>query len=680
MSKPVALLAVLVGTGCTTGENAGTHRDGSPEPPADLSIAVGARVRLDIENCHRPYDETTVCIDSYSEEVDTVTTTGDAFTFGPYTPDGALNGTMEVEAVHLGDSTIVVTYKNGSRPPRIRTLRAVRITDTDLSVGCENGWKPEPYLVAPGASFSFAVQAMSGSIEIASGELELVSAPDFTLGPSPTVRSDFLATAPLVPGPYTWTLAGGRTVPFLVFDASTLGLSLTAAQDAQGVTAVTVQTKFATTPICVGGSGVGLGIVEVTQGGCLPLIGGVEIVGPMPVDLKSALTFNLSTPTPAACTVAVSLNGAALGTGTFDAQPAPVNRTISESDGLPIPSSGVTFTAKPARVNDCNDSLSDGNCDGIVDEYPLLPPLDGDCYLDSEWAIEQRDGTGDANDIIGEDDLIGVGLATELRMRIQGEFLGQETITIGPPIHPTYSLIPEGKVELEELGCSMDGDGLVLKVTPLASAYTQVFLRADNLDDSAWVTIRATAVDRMKVPGLPPPTVSPSTESARPDCFVGSEITLGPVAFEGQGKTLRGVTPVTITSNSPTALLRSWRLYTGSTPGTTVTVAAPAVEQSQVFQVVDSSAISKISGLSDTTITSALETCLNLVPTSSHGALCGTPPLRPRLTISGTAFAIGRSEYMSNLCLRGIAAGKSSFSASWGNARAEATWTYAPSR
>jgi hypothetical protein len=387
----------------------------------------------------------------------------------------------------------------------------------------------------------------------------------------------------------------------------------------------------------------------------------------------------LSTPAPATCTVAVYLDGGLPFTASFEALPPATAPTSAR--GEPIPAAGLTLTPTPPKLGACGGSLSDGNCDGIIDDYPL-PPLDGDCYLDSEWSIEQHDGTGSSNDGIGDKDLIGVGLATELRLLIHGEFLGQDLITIGPPINPKYTLLPDGAVALAELGCSTSQRNKVVQVTPLAAGNTQLFLRADNLDDTAWVTIRAAAIDRIVVAGLPKRSAYAGT-TAWADCFTGASLD-AEVTYETSGGTvLRGVAPITISSDSPSATLetvgasvRTSTLYTGDVPGTSITIAAPAAQQTQVIEVVDASAITGIIGLSSATVTSSSpEHCAELKPNGARGEICGPLPSRARLTVTGKAFGV-RTNGFGSFCLHGIAAGKATLTATWGSATAQATWEY----
>jgi hypothetical protein len=650
-----------------------SDRDPDPPPTPDLVVAVGARVTVTIDRCGTPSSAATICVDFDPQEVTSVNVKSDRFEIGAYTLDG-WRGQLEVHARRVGDADLQVRL-SGFHGDEVRTLRirAAEITRTELVIRCEARPRaPEIFAVVAGAVLDFSTRALAGETEVASGDLELVTAPGFTLtAPGDDGRQ---ATVPGAAGDYTWTLVGGSTVDFRIYDAADLGLALATSGGAP--TFVTVSPVVGAVPICqhVGDL---RARVEVVSGGCLPAMAYAEVVGPLPLDLRDGpADLELATAAATTCTVEARLDSGAVVSAAFDAAPAAAPR--APVWGEPLLGDGVTIAFPLPPESSCSGSLSDGDCDGVIDNFPF-PPTDGDCYMNSEWSIRNRDGSRSDTDEIQETESLGIGLSTELRLLIRGFVLGFIPITVGPPINLDLSVSPSGALTLDPLGCSASTRDLAYRLVALQEGPIAMTFHADNLGDTGRRTIRARAIARPTFATLDEETDA-TLAGSLVEVFPASELLASVGYAASDGTPLRGTAPVRVTSDSTTALgTDTGRIFTGLDPGPTVAIIAPSAgSQQQTIRVVGASAIAGVSGLTDETVTYTPNRCVKLSPLGTGGLpIHGRRPTRPRLTLTGDAFVMGRS-YRGEFCLAGFAFGSATVALTWGTGQVQATWTYAP--
>lgn len=642
------------------------------EEPAALVLAVGARVTLHLDRCGLS-EGRRVCTDLDPREITSVTVDDEAFEVGPLQIDD-WQTEVSLRATRPGQARLTIGDATGRQTEQI-WVRAAEVTHAELEVGCE-GHVQDRSAVAVRAEtrLGFRVQAMAGATPLLSGDLELVEAEGFAL--TPPGDGPRYATAPAQTGSYQWSWAGDRGMSFTVYQAEELEPTLAGQVGEDGATVVTVGRTVGGVEVCAHGRDERV-TIQVTSGPCLPATSYAQVVGPMPVNLgNQPWSFTLATTVTGVCSVEVRLDAGRAVTATFSVQPAEAEAAVT---GRLIGEQGAEIADAPPSIGSCTGSLSDGDCDGEVDYVPV--PVDGDCYINSNWSFDHRDGTGGSDDAIGENDYIGVGLRTELRMLIVADALALFPLTIGPPQNLQYAISPDGALELASLGCSERERHQVFSLVARESSpfwrSHSLELEADNLDDTAELSFRARAVETAvfntaDLDGWGGPVAS----AADVDFFTGSHAGIH-VEYRGGGARLRGTAPVLVTSDSPTAALSSSIVYTGDTPGTTITLTspvAPAATGAQRIRVRAVADIGDIGGFEFNVKTAQGEQhCADVYPrVSTIGRIYGKRPL-PRLSLSGTAYVMGEGR-PGEFCLAAFAAGASQVTLSWGDVSRERTW------
>lgn len=164
------------------------------------------------------------------------------------------------------------------------------------------------------------------------------------------------------------------------------------------------------------------------------------------------------------------------------------------------------------------------------------------------------------------------------------------------------------------------------------------------------------------------------------EVFTRSQLSWAIRYERNSGRVLAGVAPVHVVSDLPDngSTADELVLVTGSLPHA-LTFSTPMASQTQQVLVRDATAITAVGGLTDVTLAKGKQQCLDkLVSVGALGAtIQGTPPTRPRLSISGDAWVVS-PERLRDLCLEAVATGTSTLEVSWGNGSTSHAWTVTP--
>lgn len=623
--------------------------DDMPEPVPAVVIAVGATVNPKLEQglCDYPRFGY-LCVDAYPDDITNVTVDSDAFTVGQPVGD-VFDKTIQITAHRAGDATLTFTTSNIIRTETVTVLiRAAEIDSTSLSLGCGN--QPgEQVGITPSVKIRFEAIAMAGEQQLLTGNMEIVTAPGFTL--TPPQDNQRFADAPAELGTYEWQLAGGTTQSFLIYDYAELQPVLAKSFDQYYVDGrVGNNVK-----VCVHGRKE-RAMVEVASGTCRPSFGYGEVVGPMPLSLGSAVTFGLVSDVAESCTLTATMESTGHTTSaTFDATVEPP----LVASGTPIGAAPMTFQPRGTQGDDCSGSLTDGDCDGHL-EYPPIP-TDADCYIDSDWEYTHLDGPSGSTPV-GANDYVGVGLTTEMRFKVVAKIVGLIPFDVGPPQNFVIDHSPD-ELEFTSLGCQGSEEVVALKALTSASIIGHaISLSASNLDDVEDTRVRTKAIDRIEWGGRPGFTAV---------YWQGTEAGSTPTYFSGSTQ-LRGRAAYSI--ESPTnAVLVAGGGFSGNV-GDDVTlrsVAAPSLTQHVVF--VDATSVSSITDFAFNEIGNLdQELCTMPKPSTGSATIYGKGP-KPKISITGPAFTMG-SDFNGRMCLFGYQEGASDITLTWGTHSETRNW------
>lgn len=649
------VLACLALSGCFFGFGGGDDVGGDDAPPAPtpaIVIAVGASVTpiLDQYGCSGTTQFGHLCVDGSTSDITNVTVDSDAFSVGPVT-DADYNKVLPITAHRAGDAHLRFEITTIIRTEYVDVLiRAAEIERTELAASCEDFTSgAEPRLaVASGVRFGVESMAFAGDDRLLLGTMELVEQADgFTLSePSDNGRS---VIAPAAVGTYTWRLFGGGEKTFVVYDVADLEPTLTAA-----TAGIVVGRKVGDVKVCAHGRAERT-MITVTSGACRAATDFAEIVGPMPIALPGQNYFELVADTAQSCELTATIESTGhVATGTFTATAPEV-----------VPPTGTLIDATPVSLQsgsygmgaDCGGSLTDGDCDGVL-EYPPVP-YDGDCYIDSDWETEFSDFNG----VIGDNEFVGTGLTVVLRLKVVANILGLVPFDVGPPqnlvLHYTSS-----ELDVASIGCANNAERIAIK--PLQSASIlghSLGWEASNLDDDGDMRIRVKDVTGMGIDG----------HAGSQLYYQNSTFVAAPTYFNGSSE-LRGVAPVTI-EGIGNARRTGSQISIGDA-GSRVTLSAAGM--TQIISSVDETAFTGIRNFNfNDSVQRGLNLCKDLPPTGGNNQdIRGDIP-KPRLSLSGPAFTIGRG-LAGQFCLFGYAVGQSAVTVSWGSFSQTRNWTVQP--
>ncbi|MFP2903991.1 hypothetical protein ACLESD_02730 [Pyxidicoccus sp. 3LFB2] len=667
------LVLALSSVGC------GREGPGSDEDDAQvLTLPVGAEVLVSVGECLVGVPPLRVCPDQDVATLVSVSMSGDRFELGEQRVEAGA-ALIRMKAKSEGRGKLTVEYLDPTGAPQTveAWFRAMTVTETRISVHCDDPGYRAVNPVLAGSRFVFDIEARSGNTSLTVGALSLVDAPGFALTQQMDGRG--VAVAPSEPGTYAWALTGGGTQEFLVYAPETLALTLTEEPArARQPRAIVVGTTVEGHSVCTHRRGE-TATVTVTGEGCAPVLSGVEIAGPMPLGLTGR-GFRFELVGQGACDV-----DARLGTGQGVTRSFPGASLDGGSPpvlGSVISDGGTELVAEIPRGDDCPGSVSDGKC-----EYPWL--LDGDCYIDSDWRIEHRDPAVADGGVLREEQPVGVGLTTKLLLSLELG-LSPVPISLGAPQNLTFeqdpawdwSVFPPGPSKgLAIEGGRCVGSRMVMTVKPLAEGTHGLSFRADNLDDEGELDIDARKVDRIAY-ALRDEAGSPVRQGPAVELFVRSKAKVAASYARASGTVLHGIAPLRIATDTPEARSSVGApddLATGTVPHT-LTVSSALGADILSIQVRDASAITGIKGLEAESLSEGMVKCVKAFAPLGEGGvvILGRPPTRPRATLSGGSLAFNRKSFSDGLCLEGVAPGSAAVQLTWGSAAVERTWTVVP--
>ncbi|MFP2926196.1 hypothetical protein ACLESO_13450 [Pyxidicoccus sp. 3LG] len=642
-----------------------------------LTFPVGAEVLVSVGECLVGSPPLRVCPDEDVATLVRVSMSDDRFELGEQRVEaGAALIRMRAKAEGRGKLTVEYLDPTGASHTVEAWFQAMTVTETRVSVLCDEFDYRAVHPVPAGSRFGFDLQASAGDTSLTVGDLSLVDAPGFVLKQQVDGKGE--ALAPAEPGTYSWALAGGGTLEFLVYAPETLELTLTEEPArAKQPRAIVLGTTAGGHSVCIHDRGE-TATVTVAGNQCAPVLSGVEIAGPLPLSLAGR-AFRFELVGRETCDVDARLGDGrgltrSFSAGGLEEGPPPVLGSV-------IPDGGTELAAEIPRGGDCPGSVSDGRC-----EYPWF--LDGDCYIDSDWRIEHRDPTPDGG-VLGEDHLVGVGLTTKLLLSLE---LGVSPvpISLGAPQNLTFeqdpawdwTVFPPGpSAGLALQGGTCVGSRMVMTVKPLAEGTHGLSFHAENLDDTGELDIEARKVDRIAYT-LRAEAGSPAQRGPSVELFVRSKATVAASYTRASGTVLHGLAPLRIATDTPEALSSVSApdvLASGAVPHT-LTVSSPLGADTLTIQVREASAITDIRGLEAQTLPGGTAKCAAaFAPLGVGGVvILGQAPTRPRVTLSGDSLVFSRRSFSEGLCLEGLAPGSSTVRLTWGSATVERAWTVVP--
>lgn len=583
---------------------------------------------------------------------------------------------VTVKAAKVGTSLVTAQTRDATGAQKTVTawLEVKTMTHSRVSVTCEQG-PPfrQVFAVAPGSGFDFSAVGYADEDELETGALPLFEANGFTLQQT---GSGTRATAPMATGSYPWTLVGGATLDFRVFDASTTAVQLTLTpQRSEPRPLLMLELLAGQDPVCTAGPPL-RATLSVTSGACFPVVTGVQLRGAVPLVLGPRRVALELEGDGQPCTVSVQLAGGQ--TFSLMGSPPRVGVPGVSPTGPVLTPAGFEVGLSPGGMGVvCTDGLSDGRCSHIYD---------GDCYVDSDWVIEHTAvAVPDAGTLLGERDAVGVGLRTGIRLRVVIDLPILPDIVVGPPKNlmwrNNHLFVLPGRAAVQDHRCPAPGVDKFhsLSVTPEASGSHHFEFRAENLNDVGRLSFDAydvTGVTWRLQDGDQHVSTASSTE-----VFVRS-LVLPTVGYQGAGgRLLRGAGPLRFAADSPDGGSRASgpSVITGEVPHE-VTISSPLAGPPATLLVRDASAITGIGNFDASTLKVGGVECAG--PLVALGVLgrpvLGTAPVAPTLEVlqGGLALATGSAE--GSVCFTGTTPGPAMLKVDWGGASVTRTWQINP--
>lgn len=639
-----------------------------PKNVEPMLLAVGAQVDLRVTNgCG---NTRVICTKAAVATVESVTSEASDI----------------VEVVQRAEAVVTVLAKtpgvtrlnaqfvdaDGTRRVTTAWVEVKALTHSTVSVNCEFFTPGRPvHPVSPGATFTFDARGFADDDELDTGALPLFEAPGFSLEGDSSSQTQ--ATAPTTPGDHAWTLVGGRTVQFKVYEAA--GVSV-------GLRVDVVRSKprpELTAELLVDGvsSCVHTGRVPVwlsaTSGGCFPVVADLELRGAVPVDLGRGMVKLELEGDGQPCTFTARLADGR-STSVMATPPRLWPTVMSTPQGRPLHPGGVDFPVPTSSGVACTGSLSDGKCSNLYD---------GDCYVDSDWVVQHLAvELPDAGSVLTDRDDVGVGLATGLRLRVEIPIPILPNIVVGPPKNlmwrTNHLFVLPGRVAVTDGLCSADRFHN-LTVIPEVSGRHGFEFRAENLNDVGVFSFDAYEVGR----------VTWRMQDARrhvstfdtTEAFVRSTLLPMPGYESSARRLLRGEGPLRFSADSPDAGSRAsgGSLYTGEVPHE-VTVASPLAGPASTVHVRDVTGIVGIGNFDARTVKVGERACLEeFVPLGLQARrILGSAPVRPSLEVQGSGLVFAALEAGSPACLIGVAPDMATLKVDWGAASVSRTWQIVP--
>ncbi|MDP1919278.1 MAG: hypothetical protein Q8L14_23715 [Myxococcales bacterium] len=639
-----------------------------PKNAEPMLLAVGAQVDLRVTNgCG---NTRVICTKAPVATVESVTS----------------DASDIVEVVQRAEAVVTVLAKtpgvtrlsaqfvdaDGTRRETTAWVEVKALTHSTVSVNCEY-FTPvrSVHPVSPGATFTFDARGFADDDELDTGALPLFEAPGFSLAGSSSGQTQ--ATAPTTPGAYAWTLVGGGAVQFKVFEEAevSVGLNVDVVRS-KPRPELTAQLLIDGVVACVQTGRVPVWL-SATSGQCFPVAADLELRGAVPIDLgrgvvklelegdgqPCTLTARLADGRSTSVTATVPRLGPAV-------TPTPQG-TVLHPGGVDVPVQA--YTGIP-----CSGSLSDGKCSNLYD---------GDCYVDSDWAVQHSaPALPDAGSMLSDRDLVGVGLVTSLRLRVEIQIPVLPNIVVGPPKNlmwrTNHTFVLAGRVAVSDALCSADRYQRLI-VTPEAAGRHGFEFRAENLDDVGVYSFDASDVARVtwqfQDAARHVSTFDPT------EAFVRS--TLVPAAgYESTfRRTLRGEGPLRFSADSPDGGSKASgaALFTGDVPHV-VTVASPLAGPASTVLVRDATGLVGVGNFEDRTVKVGETACMApFVPMGPLGRrILGSAPVRPSLEVLGSGLVVSATEPGRPACLVGIAPGTATMKVDWGAASVSRTWQIVP--
>lgn len=659
------LLAVvfLATSGCFFGwggDDTPGDDDMPDEPQPAIVVAVGASVTpiLETSICDHPRFNHLCFEGSLHDLVDVTIDSTDVFTIGPVTEDD-YDIVLPITAHRAGDAYLTFHMQNIIRSESVQVLiRAAELETASIAASCTDAAvdADDTLGITPGTSVRFEVVAMAGEQRLLTGGMELVTAPGFTLTPASDQTRQ--ATAPTVPGDYEWQVQAGAPTRFVVYDVAELVPVLVRRTNDE----IYVEGRVGTdVKVCVHGRKE-RAMVEVASGSCRPSFSYVDVEGPMPIALggdfaTTSPSFNLVSDVEETCTLTARVESTgSMTSATFDASVVPPTQLPM---GSVIDTNPQVFNPPAISGSDCGGSATDGDCDGVL-EYPPIP-VDGDCYIDSDWEYQFVDGSR----VIGDNDFVGVGLQTQFRLKVVAEILGLIPFDVGPPqnLSLTYST---DELEIASVGCTANNEE-VLTVKALSSASIvghNLDFTASNLDDEGEYRVRAKNIDRVTWGG-----------KAGGDIYYWEHTAAGfaPAYYSGSQE-LYGKGAYSIQTHLGSPVLANGGI-SGNAGDAVLLRSLVGTNLSQRVHFVDDTSVTSIANFTFNEVASIdTNLCTTPVPSvgSSTGEIHGQGP-KGRLSLTGNAFTMGYDQ-QGKLCLYAYAEGASNVTLRWGTHSQTRSW------
>lgn len=678
-----SLLAPLGSSACFgLGFDDDRDHDGGFQP-STISLADGATVDVTLEYgglCDNDVD--TGCLSERPRTILEIRSTrASVVEVGPAEEDSR-GVVVELHAAKVGTSELRVTYETlgGQEVRDVVKLRVTEIDHVSTRIHCDTtGHDGDVYPVTTQGVFHFRQEAFdSEGNPLAVGGMELVD--DFAGfevdGPPEEDGDTRWATAPSVPGTRLWQLVGENSAPvdFRVFPPGQFDLALSASSTNPFAPGVRLERVVDDAPVCVH-SGDAFASVEVVGGTCRPLLAGTEIVGPVPVDLgNDAVEVGLAG--TGSCRVQATRAGGGATTLSLEVDnPGP---TPEPGLGTALGPTPVAHGGQLPSYGSCTPTrnLTNGRCEIVSAAGFILPGAD--CLYDVRWLRSIHDRANGDEQIDGE--LLGVGLAAELRVKIEYVLIGFIPMGAYSPNNLVLDVTPDGLAR-ESRGCS-ESRSQVLAITPQSEGDFDVRMTADNAFDGARTSIGARTVDRFQV-AFGPETLTGSNVWY----FVGNPVEVIPGYRDAAGNILHGTAPILVSADDGATgtTIESGEIGepslvetgTGSNIVTVTSATAPDVHRLHVAAADD---IGAVQGLATQGLAIGDSQCIVPVAVRADGTrIHGDAPVRPRIQLIGdstvvfeaTPFPYGPTE----LCLRAVESGTTELDLGWGTANSRQTWT-----